>query len=109
MNNGQVGTSNLTLKLDDFQTILEVPLTLTAELDQRKISVSDLLELEVNSLLPLTRPTGENIDLYAGDVLLCSGEILVADSGLAVRVAELRHRARNFLPGQEANAETEAA
>jgi flagellar motor switch protein FliN len=109
LNNSQLGTSHLTLKLEDFQAILDVPLTLSAELDQRKISVSDLLALEVGSLLPLTRPTGENLDLYAGDVLLGSGEILVIDSGLAVRVAELRHRTRSFLSGENTSPETDLA
>jgi hypothetical protein len=47
----------------------------------------------VDSVLNLSRPTGENVDLYAGKVLIGYGEILVIEQSLAVRVAELRTRA----------------
>jgi flagellar motor switch/type III secretory pathway protein FliN len=62
---------------------------LRAELDQRTISFPALLGLEIGSILQLTRPTGENVDLYAGDVQIGCGEILVIDSNLAVRKADL--------------------
>ncbi len=99
------------MKLSPFQAILDVPITLSAELDRRQISVKDLLDLGVDSLLPLTRPTGENIDLYAGEVLLGSGEILVVDAALAVRVAELRDRTQSALTheGTRQEQEQEAA
>lgn len=80
------------LKLESFQFLHDVKLPLCAELDRRQISFRHLLELGVDSLLLLTRPTGENIDLYAGEVLLGTGEILVVDGTLAVRVADLREK-----------------
>jgi flagellar motor switch/type III secretory pathway protein FliN len=72
-----------------FHIIEDVKIMLRAELDQRTISFPALLGLEVGSILQLTRPTGENVDLYAGDVLIGCGEILVIDSNLAVRMADL--------------------
>ena len=72
-----------------FRIVEDVKITLHAELDQRTISFPALLGLEVGSILQLTRPTGENVDLYAGDVLIGCGEILVIDSNLAVRMADL--------------------
>jgi flagellar motor switch/type III secretory pathway protein FliN len=51
-----------------------------------------MLELAPDTLLPLSRPAGENIDIYVGDVLIGSGEVLVVDSCLAVRVADLGSR-----------------
>jgi flagellar motor switch/type III secretory pathway protein FliN len=73
----------------NFRVIEDVKIPLHAELDQRTISFPALLGLEVGSILQLTRPTGENVDLYAGDVLIGCGEILVIDSNLAVRMADL--------------------
>ena len=81
------------METPDFQIVEDVNLTLRAELDQRTISFPELLGLEVDSILNLTRPTGENVDLYAGNVLIGYGEILVIEQSLAVRVAELRARA----------------
>ena len=76
--------------LERFKVIGDVPVEVRAELDRRPITCRELLELQVGSLLVLTRPTGENIDVYAGDVLIGTGEILVIDTTLAVRVADLR-------------------
>jgi flagellar motor switch/type III secretory pathway protein FliN len=101
--------------LEQFQLLEEIPLTLRAELDRRSISFGELMKLDVGSLLLLSRPTGENIDLYAGEVLIGSGEILVVDSSMAVRIADLHDRAptstmgyqpiENAGNGQEAQAE----
>ena len=77
------------LTLDAFQPLADIELTVFAIIDRRTISVSELLQLEAGHLLPLRRPAGENIDLFAGDVCIGSAEILVTDEKVAVRVAEL--------------------
>ena len=79
----------LEIELADFELVEDVKITLRAELDKLTTSLGDLLKLEVGSILQLSRSTGENVDLYAGKVLLACGEILVIDSTLAVRVADL--------------------
>jgi len=43
----------------------------------------------------LTRPAGENIDVYVGGVLIGYGELLVVESSLAVRLADLRDKAED--------------
>jgi flagellar motor switch/type III secretory pathway protein FliN len=78
--------------LEQFRLLEEVPLVLRAELDRRTISFGALMKLDVGSLLVLSRPTGENIDLYAGEVMIGSGEILVVDASMAVRIADLREK-----------------
>ncbi|MDQ2712616.1 MAG: FliM/FliN family flagellar motor switch protein [Acidobacteriota bacterium] len=90
--------SHANLKLENFQFLQDIPLSLFAELDRCKITVKQLLELREGSLLPLSRPTGENINIYAGNVLLGSGEILVIDSSLGVRVAEVREKPAGAWP-----------
>jgi flagellar motor switch protein FliN/FliY len=87
------------METPDFQMVEDVNVTLRAELDQRTISFPELLGLEAGSILDLTRPTGENVDLYAGKVLIGYGEILVIEQSLAVRVAELRTRVPNDRDG----------
>lgn len=72
-----------------------------ALIDQTSISLAELMHLEVNQVLPLSRPAGENIDVLVGDVLIGSAEILVTDDKLAVRVAELRDKPAN-IPGEKA-------
>ena len=79
--------------LDEFRAIDDVPLTLRVELDRKTIRFRDLLELAPGSVVVFPRPTGENVDLYAESILLGSGEILVIDTALAVRVADLSEKA----------------
>lgn len=93
--------------LESFELIQRVRLTLYAELDQRKVSVRELLDLRPGSVLSLTRPAGENISLYAADVLLGSGEVLVVDTKLAVRIAELRDQPADPLGEQQTSSDAE--
>jgi flagellar motor switch/type III secretory pathway protein FliN len=75
--------------LEHFELIDDIPLELRAELDRRTISFRELIELESGSVISLARPAGENIDLYAGEVLIGSGEILVLDGIMTLRLADL--------------------
>ncbi len=79
-------------ELRSYGVIADIPVTLRAELDRRCIRVRDLLKLEIDSVVPLTRPAGENIDLYLGRILIGSGEILVVEGVMALRVADLRDK-----------------
>jgi flagellar motor switch protein FliN/FliY len=78
----------------DFQIVEDVTIELRAELDKRTTTFGELLNLDVGSILQLSRSTGDNVDLFAGEVLIACGEILVIDSTLAVRVADF-HRVAN--------------
>jgi flagellar motor switch protein FliN/FliY len=76
--------------LPGYESIDDVSLHLHVELGNKNVLFEHLVSLTVGSILQLDRPTGENVDLYIGDVLLGSAEILVVETTLAVRIAELR-------------------
>jgi flagellar motor switch protein FliN len=78
----------------DFTLVEDVMVELRAELDKRTTTFGELLNLDVGSVLQLSRSTGDNVDLFAGEVLIATGEILVIDSTLAVRVADF-HKAQH--------------
>lgn len=80
------------LTLDKFTMLSNVEIAIMAELDHRKITFRELLMLDLGTVLVLTRPVGENIDVYVDRVLLGTGEILVVDDNLAVRLADLRDK-----------------
>jgi flagellar motor switch protein FliN/FliY len=93
------------ISLESYAPIMDVNLDVYAELDRRIVSFREMVGLKVDSLVPLSRPSGEDIDLYVGQVLLGSGEILVVDGKLAVRVADLREKPTapsNAAPSQAA-------
>ena len=75
--------------MNDLTTIEDIPLHLRAELDRKTISFRQLLELKVGQVVPLSRPAGENVDLYASEVCIGNGEILVIDGVLAIRLGDI--------------------
>lgn len=69
----------------------DVPVMLRAELAQTKLTFSELLGLEVGDIIRLSRSTGENIDVFAEDVLIGWGEVLMIDGVLTTRIADIRN------------------
>lgn len=78
------------LLLNQMEALSDLTVTVRAELDQKAVTLSELLDLDVGTLLPFSRPTGENIDIYAEEVLIGWGEVLLTEGTLTVRVANLR-------------------
>ncbi len=76
--------------LNEMKAIGDVPITFRAELDRTRLTFGEILDLEVDSVIQLSRPTGENIDVYAESVLIGWGEILLVDGALTIRLADLR-------------------
>ncbi len=77
--------------LDETARLADVPVAIEMILDRRTMTLAEILELEVGSLLRLTRSAGENIDVYVGDVLLGYGEVVVIESALGVRITDFAH------------------
>src|SRR5437763_17197277 len=85
-----------------LQSLADISVAVRAELDQTTFTLGELLAIEPGGLLPLSRPTGENIDVYAEEVLIGWGEVLLVDGSLTVRIASLRNARR---PGSPLEAE----
>ena len=68
----------------------DVPVDIEVELDRRVVSTRDVLQLEEGSVIGTSRSAGENIDIYIGGVLCGSGEIVVIENTLGVRITDFR-------------------
>lgn len=78
--------------LDELTPFEDVTLSVRAELDRTTMSHLDLQRLAVGSLIRLPSSAGEMISLHSGDVRLGSGEVLVVDGVLTVRMSEIQGR-----------------
>ena len=76
--------------LEEIATLADVPVDIEVELDRRVLRARDVLELGEGSVLRTSRSAGENIDIYIGGVLCGSGEIVVIESVLGVRITDFR-------------------
>jgi flagellar motor switch protein FliN/FliY len=74
---------------DNLSVLFGVPLTVTAKLGSRRMSVREILSLTPNSIIELDRPAGMPIDLFANEKLVARGEIVVVNDVFGVRITEL--------------------
>jgi flagellar motor switch protein FliN len=75
---------------EEIASLGEIPVEIEVELDRRTLRTREVLELEVGSVLGTSRSAGENIDIYVGGVLCASGEIVVIENALGVRITDFR-------------------
>jgi len=69
--------------------LLDVTVTVTAELGRVTLPISAVLNLNVNSVLELNRGVAEPVDLLVQGVLLARGEVVVVDDCFAIRIKEI--------------------
>jgi flagellar motor switch protein FliN/FliY len=69
--------------------LLDVSCTVTAELGRRKLSIGEVLKLNVGTILELDRMVSEPVDVLVQGVLLARGEVVVVDDRFAIRIKEI--------------------
>ena len=75
---------------EEIAPLAEVPVEVEVELDRRLMTTREVLQLTEGSVMATSRSAGENIDIYIGGVLCGSGEIVVIESTLGVRITDFR-------------------
>ena len=75
---------------EEIASLAEIPVEIEVELDRRTLRTREVLELEEGMVLGTSRSAGENIDIYVGGVLCASGEIVVIENTLGVRITDFR-------------------
>jgi flagellar motor switch protein FliN/FliY len=75
---------------EEIAPLGDIPIEIEVELDRRVMSTREVLQLEEGSVITTMRSAGENIDIYIGGVLCGSGEIVVVESTLGVRITDFR-------------------
>ena len=78
-----------TMRNDNVDVLMNVPLRLTAELGTCTLLVADVLKLGTGSIVALDRLAGEPVDLLINDRPIARGEIVALDENLGVRIVEL--------------------
>lgn len=67
----------------------DVQLEVTVELGRTAMIVSDVLALEIGSVIELDRAAGAPIDVRINGTLLARGEVVVVDDEYAIRLTEM--------------------
>lgn len=69
--------------------LLDVTCTVTAELGRLRLSIGDVLKLNVGSVLELDRAIAEPVDVLVQGVRLARGEVVVVNNHFAIRLKEI--------------------
>mgnify|MGYP001049134809 CR=1 FL=1 len=72
-----------------LQLLFDIPLNVTVELGRTKLSLKEVMELGVGSLIELDKLTGEPVDIYVNNKLIARGEVVVIDENFGVRITEI--------------------
>ncbi|MEQ1945890.1 MAG: FliM/FliN family flagellar motor switch protein [Bryobacteraceae bacterium] len=75
---------------EEIAYFADVPLDVDIELDRRKMTVEEILALEPGSVVKLPRSAGENIDVLIGGTVVGSGEIVIIEDTVGVRITDFR-------------------
>ena len=74
--------------LEEVAHIALVPVKVEVQLDRRWMKLSEILALEVGSIVEMSRSAGENIDIFIGSKLAAFGEIVIIETTMGVRITE---------------------
>ncbi len=75
---------------EEIASLGDVPIEIEIELDRKIMGTREVLELDEGSVIGTARSAGENIDIYIGGVLCGSGEVVVIENTLGVRITDFR-------------------
>lgn len=73
----------------NLDLVLDVPVSLTAELGGCRLPMGDLLQLKVGSVVQLDRLASEPVDLLVNGKLIARGEVVVLDDRFGIKITEL--------------------
>lgn len=74
--------------IEETAHLNDVPIYLDIELDRKNLTVQDILELDTGCVIEMQRSAGENIDLRIGDTVIGSGEIVIIEETVGVRITD---------------------
>lgn len=81
------------------RAIYDVPVTVTVSIGQARMSVSDILELQSDSIIPLTSRIEDPLDLAINNKVIARGELIeTAEGVLGFKITEISETADD-VPG----------
>ena len=75
--------------LPTLEFLLDVPIKLTVELGGCQISMRDLLQLNVGSVVQLDKSANASVDLYVNQKLVARGEVVVVEENFGIKLTEI--------------------
>ncbi len=73
----------------NLESILDIPVTLSVEIGNTRISIRNLLQLNQGSVVELDRLAGEALDVLVNGTLVAHGEVVVVNEKFGIRLTDV--------------------
>ncbi|MCC7497688.1 MAG: FliM/FliN family flagellar motor switch protein [Bryobacterales bacterium] len=68
--------------------LADVLMEVEVELDRKMVPIRDILKLEPGSVVKLSHSAGENISIVVGGRMIGSGEIVIIEDSMGIRITD---------------------
>ena len=82
-------SASATAAPSNLDFLLDVPVKLSAELGSCKMTMQELLDLDLGTVVQLDKPANANVDVYVNQTLVARGEVVVAEDNFGIRIKEI--------------------
>ena len=76
--------------LEEIAALADIRMDVEVELDRTVMAVRDILALEKGGVIAMQRSAGETIDIRIGGAVIGSGEIVILEDKVAVRITDFK-------------------
>jgi flagellar motor switch protein FliN/FliY len=76
--------------LEEIATLADIRMDVDVELDRKIMTIREILNLQAGSIIAMERSAGETIDILVGGAVIGSGEIVILDDKVAVRITDFK-------------------
>ena len=73
----------------DINFLFDVQLSIIVEVGRTQMLISDLLELDEQSIIEMDSMVGQPLDIRANNLLVARGEVIVVNEKFAVRITDI--------------------
>jgi flagellar motor switch protein FliN/FliY len=73
---------------EEIAHLADVPIAVQVELDRKMMTIGSILDLKSGSVIRMPRSAGENIDIFVGGSLIASGEVVIIEESMGVRITD---------------------
>ena len=73
----------------DFDRLLDIEVEIVAYLGETELTLREILQLDVGSVIDLHKPAGESVETYVNKRIIGKGEVMVYEKNLAIRINEI--------------------
>jgi flagellar motor switch protein FliN/FliY len=73
----------------NLEVVLDIPVTVSAEIGRTRIPIRSLLQLSQGSVVELDRLAGDPLDVFVNGTLIAHGEVVVVNEKFGIRLTDV--------------------